>query len=222
MTLSRHFTLAVLSAGAVGFLLVAGSCDRAAAQGADTAAKARQLKDADKKYVSALCDGSKSERNDAKARRALLQGELDKMLVDAAAQAPDVQKALDAAAASGDAADRVAADPNASDRDKAEAQDKFQKAKGDLRSAIARERSRLETQIGKDFGVRLVALDECPDQPKAAERTHKSARKTSRAREETRRHPARAIEREAPAQARSVSPVGVGFSLGGIGISIGH
>ena len=221
MTRSKYLRAAVLSVGVAGLLLLAGHEDRAAAQAADMSGKARQLKEADNKYVKALCDGSRSERNDAKATRARFQGELEKMIADAAAQAPDVQKALDAAADAGDAADKVAANPNASDRDKSEAQAKFQKTKGDLRSAIATERARLETQIGKDVGVKLAALDECPDQPKAAERTHKPARRASQAREETRR-PARAIEREVPAQAHSVSPVGVGIGLGGIGISIGR
>jgi hypothetical protein len=74
----------------------------------DLTAKAKEFKQADSKYVQALCDGSKSERADAKTARARSQGELEKMIVDTAGTAPDVQKALDVATDAGDAADKVA------------------------------------------------------------------------------------------------------------------
>jgi Skp family chaperone for outer membrane proteins len=209
---------ALLGSAAICALAVAASAQTLSP---DITAKAKELKEADNKYVHALCDGSKSERNDARTIRTRFQTELEKMIVDNAAQAPEVQKALDTATAAGDAVDKIAANPGAGDSEKSESRDKFQKAKTELREAIAKERSRIETQLGKDVGVTLAAHDECPDQPKATERAQKSPTKSARGKGETSRgaRVQRSSTDAAPAGGGSISFGGGGA---GFGVTIGR
>ena len=113
----------------------------------DMAAKAKELKEADNNYVKVLCHGPKTQLADAKSVRDRLQSDLGKAIADAAALTPAVQKALDAAADAGEGADKIATSGSASDQDKAEAAAKFQKAKSDLREALAAERGKLEDPV---------------------------------------------------------------------------
>jgi len=190
----------------------------------DLIAKAKEFKQTDSKYAQALCEGSKSERADTTAARAKSQGELQKMIVDAAGTAPDVQKALDVATAAGDAADQVAANASSSDSDKTAAQSSFVKSKADLRDAVAREKARIEAQLGKDLGITLAARDECPDRPKAATQERNSKASSAR-REEDKPRQARRVSRQAPAgeaPAVSAPAASVGFGGGGLSIGIGR
>jgi hypothetical protein len=212
------FRKVALGSAAICALAVAASAQTLSP---DITAKAKELKEADNKYIHVLCDGSKSERNDARTIRARFQTELEKMIVDNAAQAPEVQKALDAATAAGDAVDKIAANPGASDGEKSEAQDKFQKAKADLREAIAKERSRIEAQLGKDAGVTLAARDECPDQPKATERPQKSSTKSARGKSETPRG-ARVQQSSSGAAPAGGGSISFGGGGAGFGVSIGR
>lgn len=194
----------------------------------DAAAKAKALKTADSQYVRALCDGTKSERSEALAARSRARDDLEKAITDSASGAPDVQKALDAAAAAGDAANKIAVDPGASDHDKSDAQDKFVKAKADLRDALAKERAGIETRIGHDFDIKLDAPADCPDRPKAAERHKGGSAKSPRAAGDA---PRRVREQNESASGGGTVPVSVGIGGGGmsigiggggVGISIGH
>jgi hypothetical protein len=201
---------------------VIGDRNRATAQSADITTKAKQLKEADNKYVKALCDGSKSERNETKVARVRLQGELEKMIADGAAQAPDVQKALDGATEAGDAADKIAVNPNASDREKANAQAKFEKAKDDLRAELVKERGRIASQLVKEPGVTLTAVESCPDARKSARKEKQKATRRAerrRATPESRREPVG--NQNASASARAASPV-IGVGIGGVGITFGR
>jgi len=192
----------------------------------DAAVKAKAFKAADTSYVHALCDGSKSDRDEARATRARSVDDLEKAITDIAAQAPDVRKALDAAADAGEAADKVAADRDASDRDKSDAQEKLRAAKASLRDAVASERKRIEAQISQDFSVKFEPTADCPDQPrpKAAERRRSPPEKSVHARREN-AAPARG-ERSAPASTAAAPASGFSFGVGGggggIGVSVGR
>jgi hypothetical protein len=186
----------------------------------DTIAKAKAFKEADVSYVHALCDGSRSNRDTTRTARKQVEDELEKLIDDIVARAPDVQKSLDAAADAGEAASKTAADPNATSTDKAAAQEKFQKAKDVLRVAVANQRSLLETQISHDFNVKFEAATDCPEQPKTTSRQ--------------RSVPARAAHRSAPQTGAQGAPVeaypragiggvgGVAIGVGGFGIVIGR
>jgi hypothetical protein len=177
---------------------------------ADAVAKAKEFKTADAAYVHALCDGSKSERADALAARTRKQSELEKLMVDAAAQTPQVQKALDTAADAGDAADKAAADPTVSATDKAKAKETFQKAKADLKAAVAAQRAQLEAQVSHDYAVKFDTPDSCPDQPKVTRRRTGSPKSARRARGHS-----------GGDQDGGYAPPAASFSVGGGGLSIG-
>jgi hypothetical protein len=186
----------------------------------DAIAKAKAFKEADASYVHALCDGSRSNRDTTRAARKQVEDELEKLIDDIAARAPDVQKALDAAADAGEAASKTAADPNATSIDKAAAQEKFQKAKDALRAAVANQRSLLETQISHDFNVKFEAAAECPEQPKAISRQRKTPTRAAR------QSAPRTSEQGAPMEAYPRAGIGVGGigigGFGGVGIIIGR
>jgi hypothetical protein len=186
---------------------------------ADAIAKAKAFKEADVSYVHALCDGSRSNRDAARTARKQIEDDLEKLIADMATQAPDVQKALDAAADAGEAADKIAASSSASDRDKSNAHDKFESAKANLRDAVARERSRIEAQISKDFSVKFEPASGCPDQPKAAGHQRSPSAKAAHARSENVVH---ATQQNPPASAPAALPLGVGIGPGGFGIIIGR
>ena len=164
---------AVVAAALMGVLAVAAS---AQAPSPEIAAKAKDFKEADSTYLKMLCDGSKAQQADAKSTRERLQSDLSKAIADAAALTPSVQKALDAAADAGEAADRVAASGSASAQDKSDAAAKFQKAKGDLREALAAERSKIEDQLAKDPGVTLAAKSPARTSPNPLRAKRKRAR----------------------------------------------
>lgn len=185
----------------------------------EAAAKAKEFKTADSRYVKALCDGSKSERSDALAARTRARDDLEKVITDSAAQAPEVQKALDAAADAGEAANKIAADPAASDRNKSDAQDKFAKAKADLRDALGKARAGIEAQVGRDFDVKFEPAADCPEQPKAAEHRKGGSAKSARSSGD---RPRRVREQNEGASATGGVPVSVGIGGGGgMGIGIG-
>jgi hypothetical protein len=188
----------------------------------DVTVKAKVFKAADASYLRVLCDGSHSDRDEARAARAHAEDDLEKAINDAAAQAPDVRKALDGAADAGETAEKVAASPSASDRDKSEAQDKFKVAKTDLRDALAKERKRIEAQISQDFSVKFEPATDCPDRPKAVERRRSPPAKFVHARRETVAPAAR--ERSSPASAAPAPASGFSFGVGGggIGVSVGR
>jgi len=196
-----------------GYLSLSGLGASAHAQAlpAEVTAKAKELKEADNKYIKALCDGSKAERSAARTVRERLQGELIKVIGNVAVQSSDVQKALDVASDAGDIADKVAANKSATDREKAEAQAKFQVSKNDLQETVAKARTQIEAQLGKYPGVTLAARDDCPDKPKNAEKA-----KATQQRAEKRRAP--------EGSAAPASSVGGGFSFGGggAGVSFGR
>ena len=199
-----------MAAALMGLLAVAASAD---ALSPEITAKAKDFKAADNTYLKMLCDGSKAQQADAKTTRDRLQGDLSKAIADSAALTPSVQKALDAAADAGEAADKTAANGSASDQDKADAAAKFQKAKADLREALAAERSKIEDQLAKDPGVTLAAKEVCPETPKsAASKNQKSARSPAK-----RHRSASSSDQNAPANA-VVAP---SFGMGGGGMSIG-
>jgi uncharacterized membrane protein YgcG len=203
------------------FAVAAAAASAQTALPSDTAAKAGAFKMADSQYIKALCDGSRSERSDALTARARARDDLERSIVDAAAQTAEVQKALSAAADAGEAADKIAADPGATDRDKSATQDKFRQAKADLQQILAAQRNSMEAKISQDLGVNFEAAGDCPNPPKAAERP-KAA-------------PARAVRssgdggrqvREQRQSAGSGAPVpavtfgGGGLSIGGGGVSV--
>jgi len=173
----------------------------------DATVKAKAFKEADNAYLKSLCNGSKSDRHEALAVRARAEDDLEKTIVDTVRQAPEVQKALDAAADAGEAADKIAASSSASDREKSDAQDKFQSAKADLRAVVTQQRSRIEAQVSHDFDVKFDPAADCPDQPKAAEH-HKAA-------------PAKSARSNEGASAGTEVPVSIGIGGGGVGIGVG-
>jgi hypothetical protein len=190
----------------------------------DAAAKAKDFKIADSQYVKALCDGSKSERSAALAIRTRAKDDLEKVVVDAAAQAPEVQKALDAAADAGEAADKIAADPAATDRDKSAAKDKYEQAKVDLRQILANARSAIEAKVRQDFGINFeAAASDCPNAPKAVEHRNAAPARSLRASGDGSRQ-----VREQSGGSASGPPLpaiggsGLGISVGGFGIVIGR
>lgn len=186
---------------------------------ADGVAKAKEFKAADAAYVHVLCDGSKAQRADALAARTRKQSELEKIIVDAAAQTPQVQKALDAAANAGDAADKAAADASTSAADRVKAQDAFQKAKADLKAAVAAQRAQIEAQVSRDYAVKFEAADSCPDQPKAAARKRAPAKTARRARQDGGGDQGGAY---APSVSFGIGGGGLSVGVGGGGISIGR
>jgi len=159
----------------------------------DMAAKAKELKEADNNYVKVLCHGPKTQLADAKSVRDRLQSDLGKAIADADA---------------GEGADKIATSGSASDQDKAEAAAKFQKAKSDLREALAAERGKLEDQLAKNPGVTLAAKESCPDTSNpAASRNDKT----------------QAAPRQITPSGTVVAPaISIGPGGIGIGIGIGH
>ena len=207
-----------MAAALMGILSVAAP---AQAPSPELAAKAKDFKEADNTYLEMLCDGSKARQAEAKATRDRLQSELSKAIADSAALTPSVQKALDAAADAGEAADKTAASGSASDQDKTDAAAKFQKAKSDLRGTLAAERSKIEDQLAKDPGVTLAAKESCPETPKsAASKNEKSAGSPAK-----KHRRAAEAERNAPASTvitPSFGGGGISIGGGGMGISIGR
>ena len=183
---------------------------------ADVTAKAKELKQADASYLKALCDGSKAERVQAKDNRAGVLDGLNKTIANDATLSPEIQKLLDVAADAGDASDKITASTKASDKEKADALAKFNQARLALREAVAREKDRIATQIGKDIGVSLAPREDCPDAPKNAEDNQNSRKKVVREQPERRR--AAPSGGAAPATGPSI---GVGVGGGGIGIGMG-
>ena len=184
----------------------------------DATVKAKAFKEADNAYLKSLCNGSKSDRHEALAVRARAEDDLEKTIVDTVRQAPEVQKALDAAADAGEAADKIAASSSASDREKSDAQDKFQSAKADLRAVVTQQRSRIEAQVSHDFDVKFDPAADCPDQPKAAEHHKAAPAKSARSSHE---RPRRVREQNEGASAGTEVPVSIGIGGGGVGIGVG-
>ena len=211
---------AVMAAAFVGVLSVAASAD---ALSPEIAAKAKDFKEADNTYTKLLCDGSKAQQADARSARDRLQADLSKAIADTAALTPSVQKALDVAADAGEAADKMAASGNASAQDKTDAAAKFQKAKGDLREALAAERGKIEDQLAKDPGVTLAAKESCPDIPKsAARKTEKSAGSPAKRHRRSASSEQYAPASEVVAPAFGMGGGGISIGGGGVGISIGR
>jgi hypothetical protein len=215
---------AILTLACIGGAHVtAATIDRAFAQSQDAlppdiAANAKTFKEADARYVKALCDdGLKKERAPAKSARDLSQDALAKAISNSIDQSSDVQKALDIATAAGGEASKAATSPDASAQDKAAANSKFEKAKQALREAVAHENARVEARVKGDFGVTFVARDGCPDD-KSTSNGKKAKRKV--AHEKNTRH--RANERESGSSGNV--PVGgsISFGGGGMGMSIGR
>ncbi len=214
----------LLAALAVG-IAFHGACVSAHADDAPLpsaiGATAKEFKEADAKYVKALCDGSKAQRSETRRTRDNLQGELGKEIADSMASDPAVQKVLDTAAAAGDTADKTAANPAASEKEKADAKAAFEKAKSDLRDVVAKERGRIASQIETQFAVKIAALESCPNEPKAAKA---KSRKVAHA-----KRSARHSEEGGGGGGVSVGGGGAGASFsfgggggGGLGVSIGQ
>jgi hypothetical protein len=227
---SAAVALQGLAAIALVFLAVAH--DSARAEGAtagalapEIVAKVRDFKQANSQYLKALCEGgSTAEREQTKAARDGLRDEIAKLISAGIDRSPEVQRTLDAATEASVSADRLGADPKASDQDKAAAKARFEKAKDQLRAAVAAETSRIELQIAKEIGVALAARDGCPDAVKNAQERRPDNPRTATRRNRTYRAASAPAERRAtsaPAAAPS-APVGITFGGGGLGISIGH
>jgi hypothetical protein len=191
-------------------------------------AKANEFKDVDTKYRQALCNGEQSIRDKSKGVRDYLQSEIQKLIANDVTASPFVQKALDAASAAGDAADKIANTPGSSDQDKSAAETKYQQAKNELREIATREKAYIESELGRSYGVNFVQPDNCPERPKRAAQEDEKPRKSSR---RTERRQTRAAQRSAPAAASgaaapAITPsinVGGGsssFSLSGSGGSV--
>jgi hypothetical protein len=190
---------------------------------ADVTAKARDLKLADVSYLKALCDGSRAERAQSRDNRTGVLEGLNKAIANDATLSPEIQKLLDAAADAGDASDKIAASTQASDKEKTDALAKFNQARLALREAVAKEKDRIATQIGKDIGVSLAAREECPDVPKAAEE-NRSSKKIVREQPERRRAApsSGAAEASGPNIAVGVGRGGIGIGMGGVGVTFGR
>ncbi len=216
MTRERRTLRTVVSiAGVATALALMGYAAQAQELPAATIAKAKEFKAADTRFIKVLCEGPKAERSEAKTTRERLLDELGKAIGDTVAQATGVQKALDIAADAGDASNRVAASADASAQAKADAKAKFEKTKDELREIAAKERERIETQLGKDYGVKLAARESCPDEPNAAEKSTKT--KVAKKRRSRSNAAAEGGQGAAPAGSASFS-----FGGGGMGISIGR
>jgi hypothetical protein len=197
--------------------------DSAPSLSADVTAKARDLKQADISYLKALCDGSKAERVQSRDNRAGVLEGLNKAIANDATLTPEVQKLLDVAADAGVESEKIAANTQASDKEKADALGKFNQARLALREAVTKEKDRIAAQIGKDVGVSLAAREECPDAPKAAEE-NRSSRKVAREQPERRRAAPSGGAAEAPAPkiAIGVGGGGIGIGIGGVGVTFGR
>lgn len=182
--------------------------------------KASELKQANSQYLKALCNGgSTAEREQTKTVRDGVRGELDKMISSGIDRSPDVQHALDAAADAGSAAAKLASDPKATEQDKAAASVKFQKAKDNLRDAVAKENARIQLQLTKQIGVALAARDTCDNTAAATENKPSNKQATA-----PRRRAASAPSDNRPGSAAPAPslPVGVGIGIGGVGITLGR
>ena len=206
-----------------GAHLTLASMDRAFAQSQDAlppdiAVKAKTFKEADARYVKALCDDDlKKERASARSARDISQDALSKAISSAIDQSSEVQKALDIATAAGDDASKAATGPDANAQDKTAANSKFEKAKQTLRDTVAHENARIEARVKSDFGVALAARDSCPD-----EKTASDAKKTERKAARDKSTRPRASARESASSVNA--PVGgsISFGGGGMGISFGR
>lgn len=207
-----------LIAGVATGLAFSGYRAQAQELPAATIAKAKEFKAADNQFIKVLCDGPKAERGEAKATRERLQDELGKAIGDSVAQSPTVQKALDIAADAGEASNRIAASTDASAQAKADAKAKFEKTRDELREIAAKERDRIETQLGKDYGVKLAARELCPDEASSTEKPAKT--KVAKKRRSRSNAAAEGGQGAAPAGSASFSFGGGGG--GGVGISIGR
>jgi hypothetical protein len=190
--------------------------------------KAKEFKDIDTRYRQAVCNGEQSTRDQSKGVRDYLQIEIQKLIANEVTSSALVQKALDAASAAGDAADKIANTIGSSDQEKSAAETKFQVAKKELHDIAAREKAYIESELSRSYGVSFAQLDNCPDRPKSAVREVEQPRKPTRRAE---RRQARASgQRAAPAAATAAAPaftpsVNIGggsssFSLSGSGGSI--
>jgi hypothetical protein len=188
---------------------------------ADVTAKAQDLKQADASYLKALCDGSKAERVQSRDNRAGVLDGLNKAIANDATLSPEVQKLLDVAADAGVESEKIAANTQAGDKEKADALAKFNQARLALREAVTKEKDRIATQIGKDIGVSLAAREECPDAPKAAEES-RSSKKVAREQPERRRAAPSGGAAEASGPNISVGRGGIGIGMGGVGVTFGR
>jgi hypothetical protein len=187
----------------------------------EVAAKAKDLKQADATYLKALCDGSKKEREEAKSARNGAQEKLGVAIIDDAVLAPEVQKLLATATAAGDAAGKTAANANASEQEKADAQAKFTQAKGALGDAGVKEIKRMQGQVEKEFGLTLAAREECPEEPKKADEEQKAKPRVVRNRNEGERVVRRAAPAENPPPAAGPG-IRIGIGIPGVGITLGR
>ncbi|HLH94082.1 MAG TPA: hypothetical protein VKW08_03100 [Xanthobacteraceae bacterium] len=204
---SMHLGLALLL-GVVGALpWGVGPASAQSTLSPTLVSKAKAFKDVDDKYRLALCNGSQSDRDQSKGARDYVQNDLQQQIADEVAASPLVQKALDAAAAAGDAAQKVAAAPGASDQEKAAAADRFQQAKSELKDVAAREKIFVEAELGKDYGVTFAALDACPGKPTVA--AHDAAPAASA------KPKAKVPEKKQVAQQRAAAPKSAGSTTGG-------
>jgi hypothetical protein len=217
---------------AVALVFLAAAHVSARAEGAtagalapEVVAKAQEFKQANSQYLKALCEGgSTAEREQTKAARDGLREAMGKLISAGIDRSPEVQRTLDAATEASAAADKLGADPKASDQDKAAARARFEKAKDELRDAVKKETDRIEMQIAKDTGVALAARDGCPNEVRDVPVSRPAKTRTTARRGRTYQAaagPAAARATPAPAAAPS-APVGITFGGGGLGISIGH
>lgn len=205
----------------LGILLVFGHLDRSHAEDTkptlspELISKAKEYKQANAQYIRASCDGgSGAEREQTKAVRDGLRADLASLITAGVDRAPALRGPLDAAANAGMIEDKINADPNASELEKAAASAKFAKAKEELLEVATLERGRIELQIAKEAGVALAARDACPEAGKAApdRRSGKSA---------TTERPRRSKAASAPTGTRANAPASIGVSIGGGGGGVG-
>jgi hypothetical protein len=179
--------------------------------------KAKAFKDIDDRYRQALCGGKPSERDQSKGVRDYLQNDLQQLIANDVTSSPLVQKALDAAAAAGDAADKAASDPNATDQEKTAAAARFQQAKSELHDVAAREKAWIESELGKSYGVSFAAPEACSGKPTVAAREPEPVAKP-RARtksQQPRTATAQKAAAPAPAAASSAPAFSPSISFGG-------
>jgi hypothetical protein len=187
-------------------------------------ATANDVKQADKTYLTAKCDGAPTAQlTTARSSRDGLRDQLGTLVASDVSQLPEVQGALDAMTAAGVDAAKAAGDPTASDQAKAAAQAKFQIAKSYFNDAAKTARERTEAQLKADTGISLAAAEEdCPpDTNKSA--AHK-APVTPKKVQASSSQP-RTSQSAAPPPQSTAPPPGpglpIGIGIGGIGIGGG-
>ena len=180
------------------------------------AAQANDVKEANNAYLKVKCDGAPTKQ--LEAARSLRDGSRDQLstlIASDVSQLPEVQGALAAATDAGQAAAKTAADPKASDQEKAAAQAKLQIAKSYLNEVAKTARERIELKLKEDTGMSLAAAeDDCPAHTnKRAEHKEKKAEHKRPKKEQANSSETSSSQSSAPPS----SGVPFGIGIGGFG-----